>query len=144
MPISTRKWNSFFAMAVFSGFCRLGLHRKVLEEGQKSAILDVCRFCLDETFDFFQVIEDLMGLLHVILIASLENTAFTLLIVEKAQFNLYIHWILKLFDSLLHGSKVAREVVFRLLLHKGENYCQLIEKVIDSVQNGMQRQIGIG
>ena len=80
-----------------------------------------------------------MWLLHVVLVAGLEDTPLTLLVVEKAQLNLDIHRILKLFDALLHRAEVAREVVLGLLLNEGKNNCQLIEEIVDRMQNRMER-----
>ena len=84
-----------------------------------------------------------MGLLHVVFVAGLKHASFALLIVEKAQLDLNVHWVFKLFDSLLHRSKVACEVIFRLFFYEWEDYCQLIEEVVDCVQDWVQRQIGI-
>ena len=111
----------------------LRLHRKILEKTQKAAILNVCRFCLDKALDFFKVIENLMRLLHIILITSLEDASLALLIVKESQLDLDVHRVLKLFNSLLHRAKVARKVILRLLLDKGKDYCQLVEEVVHSV-----------
>ena len=80
-----------------------------------------------------------MWLLHVVLVAGLEDTPLTLLVVEKAQLDLDIHRILKLLDALLHRAEVAREVVLGLLLNEGKNNCQLIEEIVDRMQNRMER-----
>ena len=80
-----------------------------------------------------------MWLLHVVLVAGLEDTPLTLLVVEKAQLDLDIHRILKLLDALLHRAEVAREVVLGLLLNEGENDRQLIKEIVDCVQNRMER-----
>ena len=92
--------------------CCFSLHRKVLEEAQEAPILNVCRFCFQKAFHFLEVIEDLMGLLHVVLVAGLEYAPLALLIVKKAQLDLNVHWVFKLFDPLLHRSKIARKVIF--------------------------------
>lgn len=122
---------------------RLRLHRQVFEEAQKAAIFDVCRLCLHQAFDLFEVVEDFVRLLHIVLIAGLEDATLPLLVVEKAKLDLDVHWVLKLFDPLLHRAKVAREVILRLLLHEGENYRQLVEEVVDGVQDWMQGEVGI-
>ena len=80
-----------------------------------------------------------MWLLRIVLVAGLEDTPLTLLVVEKAQLDLDIHRILKLLDALLHRAEVAREVVLGLLLNEGENNCQLIEEIVDRMQNRMER-----
>ena len=80
-----------------------------------------------------------MWLLHIVLVAGLEDTPLTLLVVEKAQLDLDIHRILKLLDALLHRAEVAREVVLGLLLNEGENDRQLIKEIVDCVQNRMER-----
>ena len=121
----------------------LCLHGKVFEQRQKSAILDICRLSLHQAFDFFQVVEDLMRLLHVVFVACFKHASFTLLIMEKAKFDLDVHGILKLFDALLHCAKVACEVILWLFLDEWEYDGQLIEEVVDGVENGMQGQIGI-
>ena len=90
---------------------RLGLHRKVLKEAQEAPILDVCRLCLHEAFDFLEVVENLMRLLHVVLVARLKYASLALLIVKEAQLDLNVHRVFKLFDPLLHRSKVACEVI---------------------------------
>ena len=121
----------------------LSLHRKVLEETQEAPILDIRRLCLHEAFDFLEVVENLMRLLHVVLVASLEYASLALLIVKEAQLDLNVHRVFKLFDPLLHRSKVACEVILRLFFNEWEYYCQLVEEVVDCVQNWVQRQIGI-
>lgn len=84
-----------------------------------------------------------MRLLHVVFVASFEDSALTLLVVEKAQFHLDVHWVFKFFDSLLHRAKVACKVVFGLFFDERKDDGQLVKKVIDSMQNGMQGQIRI-
>jgi len=84
-----------------------------------------------------------MWLLHIVFVAGLEDATLALLIVEKTQFYLDIHWILELFDSLLHCAEVACEVVLGLLLDKGKNNCQLIKEIVDRVQNWMKRKVRI-
>ena len=121
----------------------LSLHRKVFEEAQEAPILYVCRLCLHEAFHFFEIVENLMRLLHVVFVAGLEYAPLPLLIVKEAQLDLNIHWVFKLFDPLLHRSKVACEVIFRFLFDEREDYCQLVEEVVDCVKDGMQWQIGI-
>jgi len=118
---------------------RLCLHRKVLEETQKAPIFNIYRFCFHEAFNLFKIVKDFMWLLHVVLVAGLEDTLFTLLVVEKAQLDLDIHRILKLFDALLHRAEVAREVILGLLLNEGENNRQLNEEIVDCMQNQMER-----
>ena len=84
-----------------------------------------------------------MGLLHVIFVAGFEYASLALLIVKKAQLYLNVHRVFKLFDPLLHRSKVACEVILRFFFDEWEDYCQLIEEVVDCVQNRVQWQIGI-
>ena len=56
---------------------------------------------------------------------------------------MYVHWIFKLFDSLLHRPKVAREVVLGLLFDERKYDGQLVEEVIYGVQDRVQWQIGV-
>ena len=123
--------------------CRLCLHGQVLKKAHESPVLDIGRLRFDHPFNFFQVVEDLLRLLHVVFVAGLEDSALSLLVVEESQLDLDIHWILKLFDALLHGAKVAREVVLGLLLDEGEDDGQLVEEVVHRVQNGVHRQVCI-
>ena len=74
-----------------------------------------------------------MRLLHVVFVAGFEHPAFSLLIMEKPQLDLDIHWVFKLLDPLLHRSKVAREIILGLLFDEGKNDGQLIEEVIHCV-----------
>lgn len=85
-----------------------------------------------------------MRLLHVVLVARFEDAPLALLVVEEAEFDLDVHWIFKLFDPLLHGAEVAREVVLGLLFDERENDRQLVEKVVDCVQDRVQWQVGVG
>lgn len=50
---------------------------------------------------------------------------------EKAKFDLDVHWVFKLFDALLHRTKVGREVVLRLFLDEWKNDGELVEEIID-------------
>ena len=85
------------------GLC---LHGQVLEKAHEPSILNVRRLSFHHPFDLLQVIEDLLRLLHIILVACLEYASLTLLIMKKAQLNLNVHRVLKLLYSLLHGAKV--------------------------------------
>ena len=60
-----------------SGLC---LSAKILKERQESSVLDVGRFSLDKTLNFLEIVENLMRLLHVVLVACLEDSPFSLLI----------------------------------------------------------------
>ena len=84
-----------------------------------------------------------MRLLHVVFVACLENAALALLIVKEPELHLDVHWVLKLFDSLLHRPKVAREVVLGLLFDERKYDGQLVEEVVDGVQDRVQWQIGV-
>ena len=84
-----------------------------------------------------------MRLLHVVLVARLKYASLALLIVKEAQLDLYVHRVFKLFDPLLHRSKVACEVILRFFFDEWEYYCQLVEEVVDCVQDRVQWQIGI-
>lgn len=76
-----------------------------------------------------------MRLLHVILVASLEDPLLRLRRMEKSKFDGYVHRIFELFDTLLHGAKVGGEVGSRLLFNEGEYDSELVEKIVYSVQN---------
>jgi len=64
--------------------CRLRLHRQILEEAHKAAILDVGRLGLNHALHLFEVVENFLRLLHVVLVACLEDAALALLVVEEA------------------------------------------------------------
>ena len=102
---------------------RLSLHRKVLKETQEAPILYICCLCLHETFHFFEIVENLMRLLHIVFVAGLEYAPLSLLIVKEEQLDLNIHWVFKLFDPLLHRAKVACEVILCVFLNKRKYYC---------------------
>ena len=89
----------------------LCLRRQILKQTQEALVLDVGSLSFDQLLNFFQIVEDFMWLLHIVLVRCLKHTSFPLLIVEKAQLDLDVHWIFKLLNSLLHGAKVACEVV---------------------------------
>ena len=74
-----------------------------------------------------------MWLLHIIFIGSFENSSLCLMRVVKSELYGDIHRIFKLFYSLLHSSKVAREVRSRLFSHKRKDDGKLVEQVVDSV-----------
>ena len=90
---------------------RLSLRAQVLEKAQEPTILDVSRLCLDQALHFLEVVEDLVGLLHVILVGCLKHALLALLIMEEPEFHLDVHRVLKLLDTLFHRAKVASEVV---------------------------------
>ena len=118
--------------------CRLCLHGQVLKKAHESPVLDIGRLRFDHPFNFFQVVEDLLRLLHVVLVAGLEDSALSLLVVEESQLDLDIHWILKLFDALFHRAKVASKIILSIFFHKWENDSQLVEEIVDRMKNGMQ------
>ena len=89
----------------------LRLHRQILEKAKEASIFDIGCLGFDELLDLFQVVEDFVRLLHIILIARLEHASLTLLSVEESQLYLYVHRILKLFDALFHGAEIACKVV---------------------------------
>lgn len=62
---------------------------------------------------------------------------------EEPQLHLYVHRILKLLDTLLHSAEVGGEVALALFLHEGEGDGEEVEKVINSVQNGVQGVVGV-
>ena len=84
-----------------------------------------------------------MRLLHVIFVGCLKYTPFALLIMEKPEFHLDIHWVFKFLDALLHSTEVAREVVLRLFLDKRKYDRELIEEVVDSMEDWVDWQVGI-
>ena len=84
-----------------------------------------------------------VGLLHVILVGCLEHTPLALLVVEEPEFHLDVHRVLKLLDALLHRAKIASEVVLRLFLDKREYDGELVEEVVDSVEDGVDWQVGV-
>jgi len=121
----------------------LRLRLEVLEEAEEALVFNVRRLDFEQTFDLFQIVEHFLWLLQVVLVAGFEHALFVLLIVEKPQFDLDVHRVFKLFDSLLHRAKVGCEVVFGLLLNKWKHDCELVEKVVDSVENRVQRKVCI-
>ena len=110
--------------------CRLSLRAQILEQAEKPPILNVGGLCFDETFYFFEIVVDFMRLLHIVLVGCLKYTPFALLVVEKPEFDLNVHWVFELLDALLHRAKIACKVVFRLFLDEREYDGQLIEEVL--------------
>lgn len=121
----------------------LGLGAEVLQQVDEALVLDVGGLGFENAFDVFQVVVDLVGLLHVVLVRSLEDPLFGLLRMEEPQFDADVHRVLELFDSLLHRAEVGCEVGAGLLLDEGENDRQLVEEVVDGVEHWVQGQIGI-
>ena len=85
---------------------RVVLGCQVLKQTDKAFVLDIGGLTLKDTFNILEVVVNLVGLLHVGLIAGLKDTLLALLGVEEPQFDGNIHWVFKLLDSLLHRAEV--------------------------------------
>jgi len=119
------------------------LRGQILEKGKEALVLDVGGLSFEQSLNLLQVVVYIVRLLHVLLVAGLEDAPLALLVVEEPQFDLDVHRVLKFLDSLLHGSKVRGEVRLALFLHKWEYDCQLVEEVVDCVQDWMHWQVSV-
>jgi hypothetical protein len=74
-----------------------------------------------------------MRLLHIVFIRSFKNSSLGLVRVVESELDGDVHWVFKLFNSLLHRSEVASKVRSGLLSDKRKNNSKLVEQIVDSV-----------